>query len=272
MKVERRRMIALDYGNLTDSPAIKSICRVRHWHSEVEFLYVKAGSLLLEHGEELITINEGEIFIISDNIPHTYVEIKQESELLIVKVNMDKLWRYQESLADFERDKSSILLVNASEEIRYHFEEMIEADYGAYTDLFVTAKAYELFAGVQSGKILGVEKKEAKSIESSNIVFQIRDFLIKNLTEELTLDALADHLGLSKNHCSRIIKEKTTLSFTEYLNHLRIKEAESLLADTDKAIFEICYESGFNSIQSFNRNFKKYASISPSQYRKIYKK
>lgn len=272
MKIERRKMTALDNGNLTDNPKVKNISRLRHWHPEVEFLYVKKGELLLEHGQELISIDTGKIFIISRNVPHTYVEIEKESELLIIKVNVNQIWKYQESLPDFKIDDNSFLLTQVDEEILSHFGEMMESDYGKYTDLFVTAKAYEFFAYIKSGKILAVEEIKAKSIEASNVVFQIKDFLIKNLTEEITLNSLAEHLGLSKNHCSKIIQEKTTLSFTEYLNHLRVKSAENLLIDTDKAIFEICYEAGFNSIQSFNRNFKKYSGVSPSQYRKIYMK
>ena len=58
------------------------------------------------------------------------------------------------------------------------------------------------------------------------------------------------------------------MSFNDYVNTYRFNTASEMLITTDASITEIAYESGFQSIRSFNNTFKKLSGLSPSEYRK----
>ena len=58
------------------------------------------------------------------------------------------------------------------------------------------------------------------------------------------------------------------MTLNEYLNSVRVKKAEEYLLDMDISITEAAYMSGFNSIQTFNRVFKKIKGCTPTEYRK----
>jgi two-component system response regulator YesN len=65
------------------------------------------------------------------------------------------------------------------------------------------------------------------------------------------------------------VKQKTELSFTDYLNKLRIHMAIKLLMDKEKTytMKEISDMVGYNSQHYFSRAFKNYTGVSPNQYR-----
>lgn len=97
-------------------------------------------------------------------------------------------------------------------------------------------------------------------------------YIIDNCERELTLESAAALAGFSACYFSRIFKQFTNYNFVEYLTMQRIKRAQLLLADSDKAVTEISYQAGFKSISTFNRVFRQYRGCSPSEYRKYYLK
>lgn len=90
------------------------------------------------------------------------------------------------------------------------------------------------------------------------------------LNPELTLDKVADELKLSKSHLSRIINKEMDTSFPEYINELRVKEAQFYLRHPDFSnytLVAIGLEAGFASKTSFNNTFKKVTGMTPSEYK-----
>ena len=88
-----------------------------------------------------------------------------------------------------------------------------------------------------------------------------------NCREPLTLSMVAEHLGFSESYCSRYIKRIVGLSFVSYLNALRVNYAERLLLSTPYSVMDIASQSGFVSIQTFNRVFREIVGVSPREYR-----
>ena len=87
----------------------------------------------------------------------------------------------------------------------------------------------------------------------------------------LTLDQLAQQVGLPKRTLSNVINRHFGQNFFEYINHYRIDYAKQRLADpdcADQTILEILSDAGFNSKATFNTFFKKLEGVTPSQYRK----
>lgn len=91
------------------------------------------------------------------------------------------------------------------------------------------------------------------------------------LNPQLSLELIADHLQINKSYLSRIINSEMDVSFTDYINRLRVEEAEiylSLSEYEDYTLSTIGLEAGFNSKSVFNTCFKKYTGCTPSEYRK----
>lgn len=97
---------------------------------------------------------------------------------------------------------------------------------------------------------------------------QITDFIAEHHTENIGLSDIAALLGYDYYYVSRYFKKIFNISFNELLNLYRIETAVQLLDETDKKIINVAYESGFQSIRSFNECFKKHLKISPSEYKR----
>ncbi len=95
-------------------------------------------------------------------------------------------------------------------------------------------------------------------------------YIKENLSDNyLALSSVAEKYHVSESYLTRIIKQKTGLCFTDYLNELRISMAIKFLTDRNKiyTINEIAYMVGYNSQHYFSRAFKNYTGHSPNQYR-----
>ena len=94
------------------------------------------------------------------------------------------------------------------------------------------------------------------------------NYIEEHFTENLTIDSVAKMFMLSPSFFGYLFKNLTSKTFTEYLKDLRIAKAAEMLKTSDKKVIEICYESGFNNLNHFNRTFKQSVGVSPGAYRR----
>jgi AraC-like DNA-binding protein len=90
------------------------------------------------------------------------------------------------------------------------------------------------------------------------------------ITPDITLDMLAEQVGIPAKKLSHSIRQQYHLNFYEFINNYRIAEAKRLLSDPQqalKSITEIYFAVGFNSKSVFNTFFKRVEGVTPSQYR-----
>lgn len=105
-------------------------------------------------------------------------------------------------------------------------------------------------------------------------IFALENYIVneKNyLNSELTLDLVAEKLDLSKSYLSRIINAELKMSFTDYINSLRVEEVKRYIQNPEfekYTLIAIGLEAGFNSKSVFNNSFKKFTGFTPSEYKK----
>jgi len=92
-------------------------------------------------------------------------------------------------------------------------------------------------------------------------------YLEQHYGEEIVFEDMAKGIGISYSYMRKILYEQTGKSLIDYLNQLRIEKAKQLLLDTDQTIAQIALQVGYNNVQSFNRFFRKYEGMPPSNYK-----
>lgn len=107
---------------------------------------------------------------------------------------------------------------------------------------------------------------------------QLNQFMEKDklyLDPELTLVKLAEKMNISSKQLSQIINQIEHTNYSQYIARYRIEEAKKHLENPDYnnyKISAIAYESGFNSISSFNATFKNITKITTIDYRELFMK
>lgn len=96
---------------------------------------------------------------------------------------------------------------------------------------------------------------------------ELLEYIDTHYMDELKLDDLANMIGFSKFHFSRLFQQYTNFSFVSYVNYRRLKAAEELLMQPELTVTDVAIQSGFNSISTFNRLFQREKNCTPSEYR-----
>ena len=104
-------------------------------------------------------------------------------------------------------------------------------------------------------------------VDGNEIVMQILDQISRRFTENITLQNISEELGYSYQYVSKIFSHRIRTNFKALLNQYRYEYAKQLLTETDKSISEIAFESGFQSIRSFNSVFLFFSNLTPREFR-----
>ena len=85
----------------------------------------------------------------------------------------------------------------------------------------------------------------------------------------LSLNIVAENIGVSANYLSTIFSRESGETFSEYLNKVRVKKAMVMLKSTNLRVAEISEKAGYNDPRYFAKIFKKIIGVSPQEYRKM---
>ncbi len=104
--------------------------------------------------------------------------------------------------------------------------------------------------------------------QTTDVPHRILQYIMDHYRQELTLRDIADSLGYEYHYLSRCFHRMFRLNFKTLLNQYRCEYAKIQLLRPDRTVTDIAYESGFQSIRNFNRIFKDYTGMEPSNYAK----
>lgn len=178
------------------------------------------------------------------------LEKKDESDILAVyplifDCGVEKLLTLQEDVSEIQAlyHPTQVTGENAKEQIRSFLEQLVrQLQYSSYKE--------------QYRYVEGAKRYIQEHYDNSMI----------------SLDTLSSYLGISSSYLSTLLSRFLSMGFTEYLNRFRLEQAKQLLEITSISVSEIGLKTGFNSVQNFDRVFKKYMGETPRKYRERMKR
>ena len=121
--------------------------------------------------------------------------------------------------------------------------------------------AYQQFAYITS------YAKPQNSIDYTNhIVKATKEYMEQHYAEDISLEDMADHVNISPQYFSKLIKKTTGFNFTDWLSMLRVKKAKELLTNSNFTVKEVCFMVGYKDPNYFSRIFRKRLGVTPSEY------
>lgn len=150
----------------------------------------------------------------------------------------------------------------------YRFEKYLHMIYMQFKDSPPIKEALinNYIVNILTELLIGKEYRNANVLPASIIEDSIV-YINDHLTDELSLNELAEQASLSPFYFSRLFKKETGFSPHNYIITTRINNAKFLLRTSDASIKNICFTTGFTSESSFCTTFKKETGITPSEYR-----
>jgi len=249
-----------------------------HWHPYVEILVslydnnevtINFTKYVLKTND-LVIIYPGDMHSLDHVSENAFILVQFSLDLLIImsefNSNFSMFYQYhyiKYDSSDIDADRMIFLIKELPE--LYNSGTLFNEVriYSLLLEFFVKFGQYCINA--KKEEFSGDANAEYKSIK---LMAEACLYISQNCTKSLTLDDISQHMGFSKFHFSHLFKTYTNMTFIDFLTTERIKRAEFLISNPKAQIIDIAFDSGFSSISSFNRAFKKIKGISPSEFRK----
>ncbi|MBE6661893.1 MAG: helix-turn-helix domain-containing protein [Ruminococcaceae bacterium] len=262
----------LDFSYLDATGGWRPLACGRHMHHHVEVVYMLGGrsGALVESAPCEITGDS--VFITFPNQIHAY-EGRERQEYHLMIVNPDLFPELSGVFGGFvPRDP---ILENASQ-----YPELLSLieligkeakrrrESGEATgEAMLRGLGLAFFSALF--RVLPMEKREVGKSDSMRLIL---DYCAKNYSENLSLASLGESLHLSKYYISHLFSDQFHMSFSDYINTLRLAEACRYLESTDRSVTEISELVGFGTPRTFNRVFQKHYNLSPTEFREAREK
>lgn len=263
----------------TSTDEYSKILFPNHWHKHIEFLFCLSGKAIIECNSVSYTLEANELIVLNSNDLHAGVSVSKDlfyyalifdpailhspifdaTETKFITPITQNLILFAHKIVNDEAIKACILAI---------VKELDDQQLGY--ELSIKSHLYRIITLLLRNYVAQVLTANDHTLRMKNLqrFAPILQYIEATYQEELSVEALAEMAGLSRYHFSRLFKELTGRSITEYVNGIRIGRAEYLLYNTTLTISEIALAAGFHDIYYFSRIFKKYKNLAPTAMRK----
>lgn len=258
-------------------------CNQPHWHfhPEYEIVYVSNGRGKRHIGDHISYYDDGDLIFLGPDLPHFGFteELFEEHVEIVIQMKEDFLGQdflQRPELQDirrlFERSRQGISFYGRTKtEVGNNLRKMMQL--GPFERLLTLLETLQYMARSGEYQLLnasgfGIEVN-AQDFDRIATVYQ---YVEENFQKEISLTEAASLANMSIPAFCRYFKRLTHKTFTQFVNEFRVAYACRLLADENLSISVIGFESGFNNISHFNKQFRLIAGASPREYRRSLRK
>ncbi len=248
--------------------------RGEHLHNEAEMVFCEGGNLLCYIEGEPVTVKDGDILLINARAIHQLLPL---SPLNCRYMQID-IERYRREAS---ADSTSVLQPPMPKELVKPYLLLPQGSplHGIFHEIWqeISQKkaTYHLAVRGNICRLLSLMYREGLLFDPSLSIFPtgytrilpVLQYIETHYQTKITLEDISELLQCDKYHFCKQFKKITGITFVDYLNDRRLRAAEELLLTSSESIADIAFSCGFNSIQYFNKFFRKRRKISPGAYR-----
>jgi len=249
-----------------------------HSHDSYEIYYMRAGERYYFIKDRSYHVKKGDLVLIPPSVLHKTMQADSPShERILINFKERFIDRIiQETAPDllqvFEEgpvlhpDTRELMAVESIMDKMLREQKLGEPDAESYAKLLLGELLLLISRHARQSD------RKSKTAEHPTTLHRKVSDMVKHINEHfhepLSLKSLAEHFHISPFYLCRIYKEVTGFTVIEYVNQLRVQEAQKLLKTTRSSVTEITERVGFESSTHFGRIFKSLCGMSPLQYRK----
>ena len=269
MKISNINLITFNEESKSDSFYASHRCRMQytdtHWHDFYEIHVITEGSMLEHINGQEIEMGPGWIYFLKPYDVHEYRSLEPVS-LYKIQFLIDILDQDIQKILISNEYRLMMKLSDKELETLTPFLDKIVEEYNSNKSNRLTMIGYLM--NCLTIEMIRLSQKQAQHISNSDSIVLALEYIHRNYTKNITMQQVADYVGLTPNYfCSKFHKE-IGQSFKQYLRGLQLNHAATLLRVSDLSVSNVCEESGINSLAHFLKDFKAFYGITPSQYRK----
>ncbi|HZG85983.1 AraC family transcriptional regulator [Paenibacillus sp.] len=246
-----------------------------HEHSSFELYYLLNGERIYFMEDQVVTVRKGDLMIIYPHQLHSTASTeKQRFERILVNFSPAFIEQGGGQVTSLLRTGGSRLVrvpLKDQPDVERLLRAMLAECEGAQTYYESLVRIYlsELLIRIRRIE-LSMHARAGTEYEHPmhHKITEIAQYIKANYHQKLTLEQIAKQFYISPSHLSRTFAKLTGFRFREYLQTVRIREAQKRLAESKDSVQRISEQAGFEHIAHFNKTFKKIVGTTPLDYRK----
>ncbi len=256
-----------------------------HYHNNFEISFITEGSGKRIVADSIEEFQPGDLAFIGPNLPHVWIvdketrtPTKRTLEMVFLQFTLHVLPFQLLNLPEFRNVKRALELSErgiqiVGDTLNEVSEIMLQLPYLKHFDrMHHFYRLMDIIGKSETNIQLASKEYLKKRFTTGNKrIATIHEYLMNHYHDEVDLKRLAELVNMAEGSLCRFFKMNMGITVFEYLNKIKTDFACKLLMDHDLSILEVCYDSGFNNISHFNKQFKKITGLTPSEYRKRFK-
>lgn len=251
-----------------------------HFHDEIELLAITKGTKILEVNGHTYALLPGDVAFLNSRVPHLTYDMPPTGEAVLIQFRTEDFCEWAEDSSALRHlirftdkaDENPVYVFRAGDAGNLIYSYMLQAGVESREKI----PSYDICLRGWICLILGClyrEKllRDAAELPDRRMIERVLPAILcidEHYREDITLPHLAALCRMSEGYFCRQFKQATGSTFVEYLNYVRIYNAEKLLTKTNLSILEIAMEVGFSSVSYFNRMFRRFKNCTPNSYRR----
>lgn len=225
-----------------------------HLHQSFELIYLDEGKMTVTVNGISYELQQGEALLIFPNQIHSIHSTTSRHTLFIFSPHLIQSF-YVEKNGKLPKNNRLVLSNDCARLIKGLSQQ--SSKYRIKGVLYLVCELFDKYS----------EYTDC-ALNKENALGKILLFIENNFKNACTVCDIAKGTSYNVEYISRIFKKYTGISCKEYITARRLSYATYLLTKTEETCLFCALESGFTSLRSFNRNFKKYLKVSPLEYKK----
>ena len=196
--------------------------------------------------------------------------LKHKPDVILLDISMPGKTGL-EVMEDLEKVdyKPVIIIMSCHDEFKYVKAAL---QFGASDYLLKPISAQEILkcikknANITDDEVVAVPNNVTGGV--ATIVNEAKEYISEHYHEDISLDVVADKIGITGGYLSSILSNSLDCGFVEYVNGIRVDRACGYLKQGYLKVYEIADRVGFNDEKYFAKVFKKMKGVSPREYRR----
>ena len=241
-----------------------------HLHFHMEIQLVLEGSFQVTVDGETKILNKSDMAVIFPNCVHGRNPVNEDenARVAVIAVKPFMAGEFDNTILNFLPSKPFVLAEEMPSQAIFAYKELIKLQETRPDDTEYYNILVHSYVQIILATVLPKLDVSRNSHPEYYVIQKAISYIYNNFSQPLSLEKVASHVGVSRCHLSTVFSKHMHIGYKNYLDDVRLNYARKLLEDTDDTILSISYESGFNSLRTFNRIFEKTFDMSPNQFRK----